>query len=160
MNQESPAGIGNYIPQFTVGCNYLSLPEIPASGTKVLICSIQRLGGNRGISKFVFVAVGGYIYLTVVYFLCVPNSWFTIDITQLHLSIFTVYVFLLKHRLVEGRDTSSQIVRLLNICNVDIPFAALLFSFPSPSPKQKYPFLPDLTDSEKILVYYSYLDSP
>ena len=31
------AGISNYIPQFTVGCNYLSLPEIFASGTKVLI---------------------------------------------------------------------------------------------------------------------------
>ena len=29
--------ISNCIPQNTVGCNYLSLPEIPASGTKVLI---------------------------------------------------------------------------------------------------------------------------
>ena len=29
--------ISNYIPQFTVGCNYLALPEIPASGDKVLI---------------------------------------------------------------------------------------------------------------------------
>ena len=32
------AGISNCIPQYHVGCNYLSLPEIPASGTKVLIC--------------------------------------------------------------------------------------------------------------------------
>ena len=35
--QVSQAGISNYIPQFTVGCNYLSLSEIPASGDKVLI---------------------------------------------------------------------------------------------------------------------------
>ena len=33
----SQAGISNYIPQCTVGCNYLSLSEIPASGAKVLI---------------------------------------------------------------------------------------------------------------------------
>ena len=39
--QVSQAGISNYIPQFTVGCNYLSLPEIPASGNKVLlICGV------------------------------------------------------------------------------------------------------------------------
>ena len=31
-------GISNFIPQFIVGCNYLSLPEILASGNKVLIC--------------------------------------------------------------------------------------------------------------------------
>ena len=31
------AGISNYIPQFTVGSNYLSLPKKPASGSKVLI---------------------------------------------------------------------------------------------------------------------------
>ena len=35
--QVSQAGISNCIPQFTVGCNYLFLPEIPASGAKVLI---------------------------------------------------------------------------------------------------------------------------
>ena len=33
----SQAGISNCIPQLSVGCNYLSLHEIPASGTKVLI---------------------------------------------------------------------------------------------------------------------------
>ena len=37
QKQVSQAGISNYIPQFTVGCNYLSLPEIPASGNQVLI---------------------------------------------------------------------------------------------------------------------------
>ena len=35
--QVSQTGISNCIPQYSVGCNYLSLPEIPASGTKVLI---------------------------------------------------------------------------------------------------------------------------
>ena len=34
----SQAGRSNYIPQFTVGWNYLSLPEIPASGNKILNC--------------------------------------------------------------------------------------------------------------------------
>ena len=41
QKQVSQAGISNYIPQFTVGCNYLSLPEIPASGNKVHICPIM-----------------------------------------------------------------------------------------------------------------------
>ena len=36
QKQVSQTGISNYIPQLTVGCNYLSLPEIPASGNKVL----------------------------------------------------------------------------------------------------------------------------
>ena len=36
----SQAGISNYIPRLTVGCNYLSLPEIPASGNNVLICTL------------------------------------------------------------------------------------------------------------------------
>ena len=35
QKQVSQAEISNYIPQFTVGCNYLSLHEIPASGNKV-----------------------------------------------------------------------------------------------------------------------------
>ena len=38
QKQVSQAGISNYISQFTAGCNYLSLPEIPASGNKVHIC--------------------------------------------------------------------------------------------------------------------------
>ena len=38
--QVSQAGISNYIPQFTVGCNYLSLPGIPASGEQSLyVCA-------------------------------------------------------------------------------------------------------------------------
>ena len=36
QKQVSHTGISNCIPQSTVGCNYLSLPEIPASGAKVL----------------------------------------------------------------------------------------------------------------------------
>ena len=41
----SQAWKSNCIPQYSVGCNYLSIPEIPASGTKVLIlkCIIQNL---------------------------------------------------------------------------------------------------------------------
>ena len=35
--QLSQAGINNCIPQYSVGCSYLSLPETLASGTKVLI---------------------------------------------------------------------------------------------------------------------------
>ena len=38
QKQVSQAAISNYIPQLTVRCNYLSLPEIPASGNEVLIC--------------------------------------------------------------------------------------------------------------------------
>ena len=37
QKQVSQAGISNCIQQYSVGCNYLSLPEIPASGDRVLI---------------------------------------------------------------------------------------------------------------------------
>ena len=37
QRQLSQAWISNCIPQYSVGCNYLSMPEITASGTKVLI---------------------------------------------------------------------------------------------------------------------------
>ena len=50
QKQVSQAGISNYIPQFTVGCNYLSLPEIPASDAKVLIYlsnNHQRMSINK-----------------------------------------------------------------------------------------------------------------
>ena len=40
QKQVSQAGISNCIPQYSVGCNYLLLPEIPASGDKVLICAL------------------------------------------------------------------------------------------------------------------------
>ena len=35
QDQVSQAGIRYYILQFTVGCNFLSLPEIPAPADKV-----------------------------------------------------------------------------------------------------------------------------
>ena len=38
QKQVSQAGKSNCIPQKTEGCNYLFLPEMPASGTLVLIC--------------------------------------------------------------------------------------------------------------------------
>ena len=41
--QVSQAGKGNCIPQYSVGCNYLALPEVPASGTKVLIYRTVRI---------------------------------------------------------------------------------------------------------------------
>ena len=34
QKQISQAGISDCIPQYSVGCNYLSLPDIPASGAK------------------------------------------------------------------------------------------------------------------------------
>ena len=37
QKQVSQTGISNYVPQFTVRCNFLSLPEMPVSGAKVLI---------------------------------------------------------------------------------------------------------------------------
>ena len=41
----SQAGISNCIPQYSVGCNYLFLPEIPTPGTKVIIsCSMFLVG--------------------------------------------------------------------------------------------------------------------
>ena len=42
QNQVSQAEISNYIPPFTVGCNYLPLPEIPASENNVLIYRLIR----------------------------------------------------------------------------------------------------------------------
>ena len=50
QKQVSQAGISNCIPQYSVGCNYLSLPEIPLFGTKVhnsslrpIICANEKL---------------------------------------------------------------------------------------------------------------------
>ena len=54
QKQVSQAGISNYIPQFTVGGSYLSLPEIPASGYKVLSCpnvSFDLAGASTGNHK-------------------------------------------------------------------------------------------------------------
>ena len=47
----SQAGISNYIPQFTVGCNYLSLPEVPASGTKVFILAWCGISHGRDVTN-------------------------------------------------------------------------------------------------------------
>ena len=65
QKQVSQAGISNCIPHNTVGCNYLSLPEIPASGTEVLIfpgmyCTVAfKMLKVRGTSKSEkFVALG------------------------------------------------------------------------------------------------------
>ena len=45
QKQVSQTRINNYITQFTVGCSYLSMPEITASGSKVLIyASLCLLG--------------------------------------------------------------------------------------------------------------------
>ena len=38
QKQVSRAGTDNFLPTDTVGCNYLSLPLIPASGTQVINC--------------------------------------------------------------------------------------------------------------------------
>ena len=38
QRQVPQAGISKCNPQYHVGCNYVSLPEIPASGTNVIIC--------------------------------------------------------------------------------------------------------------------------
>ena len=42
QKQLSEAGLSNCIPQSTLGYNYLSLPEIPASGAKVLNMSMTN----------------------------------------------------------------------------------------------------------------------
>ena len=41
--QISKARISNYIPQFTVGYNYLCMPSIPASGNNVLKMSVVSI---------------------------------------------------------------------------------------------------------------------
>ena len=58
QKQVSHAGISNYLPQFTVGCNYLSLPEIPASDIKVLIygwltAALQKLHWYYEINEWI-----------------------------------------------------------------------------------------------------------
>ena len=37
QKQVSQTGISNCIPLYSVGCNYLSMPVIPASGTKIIL---------------------------------------------------------------------------------------------------------------------------
>ena len=56
QKQVSQAEISNYIPQFTVGCSYLSLPEIPASGSKVHIFVYKLLIVLKDIHSFLRIA--------------------------------------------------------------------------------------------------------
>ena len=59
QKQVSQAGISNYIPQFTVGCNYLSLPEIPASGNKVHIYMWNnlRICGSHNVQSISIISL-------------------------------------------------------------------------------------------------------
>ena len=41
QKEVSWAYISNYTPQYSVGCNYLCMPKIPASGAKVLMCTVH-----------------------------------------------------------------------------------------------------------------------
>ena len=50
QTQVSQAGVSSFIPRFTVGCNYLSLPDIPAPDKKstyiiITFWSVQGLSG-------------------------------------------------------------------------------------------------------------------
>ena len=54
----SRARKSNYILQFTVGCNYLSLPEIPASG--------QKQVSPAGISNYILQFTVGCNYLSLL----------------------------------------------------------------------------------------------
>ena len=48
----SQAGISNCFPWYHLGCNYLSLPEIPASGTKVCICLYCCLHASKFTTRY------------------------------------------------------------------------------------------------------------
>ena len=61
--QVSQAWISNCIPQYTVGCNYLSLPEIPASGTKVLIWKVFNYSNFIWVNKrLIFWVLHCFVY--------------------------------------------------------------------------------------------------
>ena len=51
QKQVSHTGISNCTPQNSVGCNYLSLPEMPASVAKVLIGSVTNHNKTRQIVR-------------------------------------------------------------------------------------------------------------
>ena len=58
QKQISQAGINNCIPQNTVGCNYLSMHGMPASGAKVLLVVVSMYWYcTRSNKEFVFVFV-------------------------------------------------------------------------------------------------------
>ena len=54
QKQVSQAGISNYIPQFTVGCNYLCLPEIPVSCNKVPIYPLHRASFRQSYMYYIY----------------------------------------------------------------------------------------------------------
>ena len=53
QKQVSWAEISNCIPQYTVGCNYISLPEIPASVVQVLILTYVLKGFFKGRKNYI-----------------------------------------------------------------------------------------------------------
>ena len=76
------AGISNYVPQQTAGCNYLSLPEIPASGNKVLIfASSPSLIGylyvpsDYAISWYIISILSGVNLDSKIYQMFEENTW-------------------------------------------------------------------------------------
>ena len=61
QTQVSQTGISNCIPQYSVGCNYLTLPEISASGNKVLIYSVKFFFENVIIIIIVWICCNWYV---------------------------------------------------------------------------------------------------
>ena len=97
QKQVSQAGISNYTPQFTVGCNYLSLPEIPASGNEVHICP-YTLPSIKSVNQFhksynapVPYRTMHHTELRCAYFYSECALW---DMGQVHCGIQTVCIFL------------------------------------------------------------------
>ena len=79
-------GISNYIPQWIAGCNYLSQPEIPASGNKVLISGLEECGAEiptKWLKQYVSFMVAILITSNVtdgITWLCVYRSLWNIYI--------------------------------------------------------------------------------
>ena len=69
QRQVSQAGISNDIPQFIVGCNYLSLREIPASGAKVLVysCKVHYLLISHEISIACYFSLSLHIHFDILH---------------------------------------------------------------------------------------------
>ena len=63
QKQVSQAGISNCIPQYSVGCNYLSLPKIPASGTKVLNYLDNNVDNVKRTIKFYIIFIRLITYI-------------------------------------------------------------------------------------------------
>ena len=106
QKQVSQAGISNYIPQFTVGCNSSFLPEIPASDNKVLtcdlcclaICNISLLRGNSllkistwgwpislGHIKVIPKAIGLILFMySLLWKMAIILCWYLVCDRQIH----------------------------------------------------------------------------